>query len=378
MTPSSAAERLNDRGSSPAQCAVEGEVVVTVWRGGWVENRHRAHVAVTTATGALVAAVGDAARLTLVRSTVKPAQALTVLESSPELATRLDARDLALLCASHSAEPLHLQQATELLRKLALAESDLRCGGHPSLSDAVNRDWIRRGITPSAVCSNCSGKHIGQAAAARALTGSPADYHHFDHPIQGRVRQTLSELIELPVADIGWAIDGCNLPTPALPLQRLAMLYARLAQAADEVAQATFAGSAQPTARTQAMARLFTAMNLNSELVAGTGRFCTTLMTAYPGILIGKVGADGCYAAGLRAQAGDPLDDRAQALGVAVKVEDGNTLMVQAIVCEVLRQLQVPWSSELSVFHAPPIVNTVGQEVGHLEISLRLSAPIGD
>ena len=63
---------------------------------------------------------------------------------------------------------------------------------------------------------------------------------------------------------------------------------------------------------------------------------------------------------------------------MAVKVEDGNTLMVQAIVCEVLRQLQVPWSSELSVFHAPPIVNTVGQEVGHLEISLRLSAPIGD
>jgi len=368
---------MNDPRSSRAESAVEGEVVVTVWRGGFVENRHRAHVAVTAPTGALLAAVGDASRMTLVRSTAKPVQALAVLESSPALANALDDRDLALLCASHSAEPVHLNLATELLRKLELAESDLRCGGHPSLSDAVNRDWIRRGITPSAVCSNCSGKHIGQAAAARALTGSPLDYHYFDHPIQGRVRQALSELIDLSSENIGWAVDGCNLPTPAMPLQRLATLYARFAQAADEVAQAALAGGSQPTARTLAMARIFAAMNAYPELVAGHGRFCTALMTAYPGILIGKVGADGCYAVGLRAGASPLSLDHSQALGVAVKVEDGHNLMVQAIVCEVLRQLQLPVAAELSGFHAPPIVNTLGECVGHIEIALNLGVPSG-
>jgi L-asparaginase II len=178
--------------------------------------------------------------------------------------------------------------------------------------------------------------------------------------------------IDLSPAYIGWAVDGCNLPTLAVPLQSLATLYARLAHAADEMAQAALPGSALPTVRTRALARIFAAMNAHPELVAGHGRFCTALMTAYPGILIGKVGADGCYAVGLRAATEASSVHHSRALGVAVKVEDGNNLMVPAIVCEVLRQLQVPLTAGLRDFYAPPIVNTIGERVGHIEIALSL------
>jgi L-asparaginase II len=370
--PLSHADRRVDPLDARVSGFADGESMVTVWRGGIVENRHRGHVAVTTATGDLLASAGDPARVTLVRSTAKPVQALAVLEASPALADRLDGADLALMCASHSAEPLHLQGANALLSKCRLAESDLRCGGHPSLSEAVNHDWIRRGFTPTPICSNCSGKHIGLAGAAFALTGSAASYHLAEHPIQTRVRQTLSELIELPLTEIVWATDGCNLPTPAFALQRLAMLYARLADAADAVSAA--APPPIPLAsRTRAMARLFEAMHTHPSLVAGTDRFCTSLMQAYPGQLIGKVGADGCYAVGLRAGV---ASDRfgAEALGIAVKVEDGHPMMVQAIVCEVLRQLQLPLAHDLRRFAAPLTLNTVGEPVGHLEVTVTLSA----
>ena len=75
----------------------------TVMRGDRAENRHCAHIAVTDAAGRLLYESGDARRLTWIRSTAKPAQALAVLEASDGDDFGFDAAELALLCASHSA-----------------------------------------------------------------------------------------------------------------------------------------------------------------------------------------------------------------------------------------------------------------------------------
>ncbi len=346
------------------------EVAATTWRGEFAENRHRVHVAITDAAGRLLYRSGDAHRVTLVRSAAKPAQALAVLETTEPPEFGFDDGDLALLCASHSAEPIHLARAGALLVRLGLQESDLRCGAHPSLNDFVNRTWIRCDVVPGPLSSNCSGKHIGMLAAARALTGSVADYHQPEHLLQHRIRHTLAELVCCPVEQIGWAIDGCNLPTPALPLYRLAHLYAGLAAAAD---RAEGPRAATLPLRTHRLARLYRAIAQHPTLIAGTGRFCTALVTAFDGALIGKVGADGCYAVGIRASAVTHLAVAAGgALGIAVKVEDGAGAVVPSIVCEVLRQLALPVPAALASFCAPEMHNTVGLLVGRLELSLRL------
>ena len=115
-----------------------------------------------------------------------------------------------------------------------------------------------------------------------------------------------------------WAIDGCNLPTPAFPLDRLARLYMKLA-----------AAKADTAADTSPLARIYRAMTTYPELVAGEGRFCTLLMQAFDGALVGKVGADASYAIGVRRR-----EATQGALGIAVKVEDGNTTVLYAIVAE--------------------------------------------
>ncbi len=80
-----------------------------------------------------------------------------------------------------------------------------------------------------------------------------------------------------------WAIDGCNLPTPAFPLDRLARLYATIADAP--------AGTP--------LARIFDAMTKHPELVAGEGRFCTLLMQCFGGALIAKASASSATSASL-------------------------------------------------------------------------------
>ena len=241
---------------------------VVTYRGNAIENTHVAHVAVVDARGRLLARFGDPYRMTLARSAAKPAQALSVIETGAPERFGFDDADIALMCASHSSEDRHIERTRAMLAKVAAHESDLRCGGHPPLSDAVYRSWIKRDYTPTGVCSNCSGKHVGMLAGAQAIGAAIADYHLPDHPMQVRVKQVVADACGLRDDEVDWGIDGCNLPTPAFSLDRLARLYASLADGADAVE----AGGAV-TERVRALARLHRAITANPELVAGDGRY---------------------------------------------------------------------------------------------------------
>jgi L-asparaginase II len=128
--------------------------------------------------------------------------------------------------------------------------------------------------------------------------------------------------------------------------------------------------------RTQALARIYRAMTAYPELVGGEGRFCTVLMQAFDGVLVGKVGADGSYAIGVRASAQTAQLGAQGALGIAVKVEDGNVSVLYAVVAEVLALLGIGTAAQrakLDAFHAPRRVNTMGVETGRLGFSIRLT-----
>jgi L-asparaginase II len=335
-------------------------VAATVYRGDLVENTHTAHVAVVDAEGRLIHAFGDPSRMTLARSAAKPAQALAVLETGALDRFGFDDADLALMCASHNSEPRHIERTRAMLAKAHVTEADLRCGGHAPLSDALWKEWIRRDFTPTGVCSNCSGKHAGMLAGAQALGAAVRDYHLPEHPLQLRVKRTVAELCDLPDDRVQWAIDGCNLPTPAFPLDRLARLFMKMARANGEV---------EDTSRSKALARIYRAMTTYPELVAGEGRFCTALMQAFNGDLVGKVGAEASYAIGVR-----DTGTRGP-LGIAVKVEDGNTTVLYAIVMHVLAHLDIGHETQraqLAVYGNPPMRNTMGIETGRLVVSVPL------
>jgi L-asparaginase II len=353
-------------------------IAATVYRGDSIENTHLAHVAVVDASGRLLASFGDPFRMTLVRSAAKPAQALAVLETGALERFGFEEADLALMCASHSSEPRHIERTRQMLAKAHASETDLRCGGHPPLSDAVYVDWLKRDFKPGGVCSNCSGKHAGMLAGAQSIGATIDGYERPDHPLQQRVRHTVAHVCDLPDDAVQWATDGCNLPTPAFPLDRLARLFAKLAAAQDEVSKPVSAVAVAP--RTAALARIYRAMSKYPELVAGEGRFCTQLMQAFNGELIGKVGADGSYAIGVRASRQTEKAGASGALGIAVKVEDGNIGVLYAVTAELLGLLDIgtpEQRAKLASFHAPRMVNTMGVEIGQLGFSVALKGASG-
>lgn len=334
-------------------------------RNGIPENRHQVHAAIVSTTGTLLYSVGDPYRVTLARSAAKPAQALAILSTGALEQYNFDEADLALICGSHNSEERHLARARSMLQKASVEEKDLRCGGHAALSETVNREWIKRDYTPTAITNNCSGKHAGMLGGARALGAEIGDYHLPSSSIQRRVREVVEELAGLKTGAGGvvWGVDGCNLPAPAFPLRNMGRIYAAFAEAAGVVD----ARGEGVTGKERDMARIFRAMTRYPELVGGAGRFCTVLMLVFRGLLIGKIGADGCYGIGIRASEYTRRLGADSAVGIAVKIEDGNKEILYSAVVEILEQLDIgspDMRRELAAFHHPKIVNTAGVVTG--------------
>lgn len=352
---------------------VNSDDVVITDRGGIIENSHRIHAAIVDPEGNLQYAVGDPDRVTLARSAAKPIQTLAILETGAADRFHFDDADLALMCASHSSEPPHIARAQQMLERAGSKENDLACGGHPALSAEVNRSWVEQCFVPTGICNNCSGKHAGMIAGAICSGGTVAGYHEDSHPMQLSVKKAVEEMSGLSEDEVQWAVDGCNLPAPAMPLRNLALTYARLAEARDGPLENSNGQEASLSemlsARKHHLARIHKSMAMHPEMVGGTGRFCTVLMRAYEGALVGKLGADGCYGIAVRA----PPDSSSQtglgrnATGIAVKVEDGNIDIVYSAVMEILEQLNIgtkEMRQQLAAFHHPNIVNTAGVATG--------------
>jgi len=320
---------------------------VDVLRGGLVESRHRVHAVVADADGGLVWTAGDAGLVTFVRSAIKMFQALPLVEDGGVERYGLTTEEVAITTASHGGEPFHLDAVRALLRKAGCDEEALACGPHPPMHAASAEALRAGGVTPGRLHNNCSGKHAGMLALA-GLHGWPrVQYHLLAHPVQTRVLATLAEWTGVPHDALGCAIDGCGLPTFALPLDAMARGCARLSAAAAR-------GDDAP-------ARVLGAMTAHPAHVAGTDRLCTDLMRAAGGRVWAKVGAEGYYCAG--------VPDLG--LGIALKVEDGTWRAVEPALLAVLREagaIDDDVRAALETYAAPTILNTRGERVGGIRV----------
>jgi len=312
-----------------------------------VENIHMGSVAVVDVTGKLRWFAGDPHFMTFTRSALKPFQALPFVLANGPARLGLSQDELALLCASHSGEEKHVRAVASILAKIGLDEHHLECGCHaPLYYEAVGQHIpCDRSWTP--VQHNCSGKHSGFLAWCR-LNGAPtANYVAPDHPLQQAIRNTLAQVTGLPADSMPAGIDGCSAPNYALPLLRLAHLYARLAQGkADAQYGAAFDA-------------LYNAMTGHPDLVSGTARADLAYMSAGAGDWVSKAGADAVQTIGIRSAG----------LGIAIKIGDGASRALQCTVYSVLDQLGLLDQRQralLEHYRQPAIKNLRGTTVGEI------------
>jgi len=339
-----AAAPANDR--APAA----NPVLVEVWRGDIVESAHRGAAAVVDATGALVAQWGDIERPIYPRSAVKPLQALALLETGAAEAFRVSAEEIALACASHSAEPAHVTLAGGWLARIGLGPNDLECGAHPPLGRKPGEALIAAGQAPLALHNNCSGKHSAMLTTARHLGEPTKGYVNADHPVQARIRDLLSEMTGCELEQAPRGTDGCSIPTYAVPLRNLARAMAWLA-----------APQTLPPKRGEAARRIAQALVTHPFMIAGSGRFDTQVISRSDGAALVKTGAEGVY------MGAAPARGPRGAFGIALKIDDGATRASEVAMAGLLRYLEVlddaAWARLLAIAQ-PRLSNWRGIETG--------------
>ena len=324
------------------------EEFAQVWRGDVIESRHLGVAAVANAAGEVIAGWGDLDLVTYPRSSMKPFQALALIETGAADAYRLTSRHLALACASHRGERHHTELLGAWLAAIGCDVSDLACGPEYPKHRETEMRMLREGRDATPVHHNCSGKHTGFLTVCRHCGYAVEDYKNVDHPAQQHYLGVLADLGAPTGLRLG--TDGCTLPTPALSLADTARIGARFA-----------AGKAQ-AARADAIRRLIAAMGRHPEYTSGTGHAMVAMAEATGRRVVFKGGAEAFLLAFL------PKDG----LAVALKIADGNARARVPALLAILRGLGLIGEAEardLAPFATPPVLDSRGVKVGRIEAS---------
>jgi L-asparaginase II len=258
------------------------------------------------------------------------------------------------MCASHSGEPRHVEAVADMLARAGNTPEQLQCGVHPPLYYTAQDRLPPADATFTTLQHNCSGKHAGMLAWCRQCAAPVESYLAMDHPLQQAIRTAVAHLTGVAEGELVAGIDGCSAPNYAVPLDRLAHAFARLASDGEDERYGT------------APARLAAAMSSHPEMVSGERRNDLSLMQAGRGDWVTKVGAEGVQAIGVRSKG----------WGIALKVADGSARGLHPATVSVLDQLGLVDPEQRSVlasWRRPDIRNYRGVVTGCVEATVRLA-----
>ncbi len=318
--------------------------LIEVTRGAMVESRHRAAFAVSDTDGRIVLSAGDFEQPVYARSAIKPLQALPLIESGAAEAFALSNAEIALACASHGGEPRHVETVLAWLARIGCTSADLECGAHLPKNDMATQALLRSQADATPAHNNCSGKHTGFLTLARYMGVPTKGYIAYQHAVQQRVLGTLETMTGLDLGTVPRGIDGCGIPVIGVPLGNLALAFARLTDPRD-----------QPEARQIACERVCAAMAAEPFMIAGSGRYCTRVMTATGGDALIKTGAEGVYCGALPKLG----------LGIALKVDDGAGRAAEVLMGRLLHHFGVLDKTHADLL-TEPLHNCAGTRVGEV------------
>jgi L-asparaginase II len=320
---------------------------ILVYRGEYLESSHDVHIAVVNNEGKLLYSYGNPDRLTFPRSSMKPFQAVPLIETGAAEHFRYTPAELSLSCASHSGEQIHREAVLHILERIGLNEEALQCGTHIPRDIESYKQLLRDGKDLTPVFSNCSGKHSGMLATAVYMNEDVSTYREIHHPLQQRILVTIEDVCNIPKEEIQLSVDGCGVPVHQLPLSHAALGFARLAKTNKTLSPK----------RAVALETIRNAMMQHPEMVGGTDRFDTDLMKIYDGRVVAKAGAEAVQCIGLVEEG----------IGIAIKVEDGAPRATSVAAMEVLKQLGIGDQQifeDLKDYVIAPVLNARNDTIG--------------
>jgi L-asparaginase II len=286
-----------------------GEVLAKVTRGDLVESLHLGHLIALNADGSTYLSKGSPELPIYPRSAVKSLQAAAMLKAG----LKVNAKELAIICASHSGSQNQIDLITKMLTSRDISISQLKNTVDKPLGEKEKISWGEK--PASQLAQNCSGKHAGMLITCQQNGWDMNHYLDPNHPLQVAIKNEIEALSDEKVSAV--SVDGCGAPLFAISLIGLARAVSNLVKSKNHLYQ-----------------KIVLACTKYPQLVAGEGRLTTRLMQAVPGLFM-KEGAEGVQVCALS-------DGRV----IAIKIIDGSWRPVAPIIMEIFKRWGVEMPDE--------------------------------
>jgi len=278
-----------------------GDVLAEVTRGGVVESLHLGHLIILNSDGSTYLSKGSPELSFYPRSAVKSLQASAMLKAGLTVSDE----ELAIVCASHSGNQIHIDLVTKMLADRGIPLSAMGNASDRPLGEKEKITWGDKAGTQ--LTQNCSGKHAGMLITCQQNGWDLGTYLEMGHPLQIAIKNEIELLAGEKVSTS--TFDGCGAPLFAISLTGLAKTFSTLVKSNDLVYK-----------------QIVTACTKYPELVAGEGRLTTRMMRSVPGLFM-KEGAEGIQVCAL-----------SDGWVIAIKIIDGSWRPVAPIIMEVFKR----------------------------------------
>ncbi len=196
-------------------------------RDGLVEQEHFGYIVRADRTRVLEKVGEDRDYPFFLRSCAKPLQAALIVDYELDRVFNMTEEEIAICCASHAGESIHLNIVEGLLKKFGVSVQDLKCPIHEPISKTAKENLIRTGKTASEIHNNCSGKHSMMLGLCKLNNWDLKDYDDINHPLQQEIKKKIYSLCGIH-HDYPITKDGCGVPVHSMPLANMVKGYLNL------------------------------------------------------------------------------------------------------------------------------------------------------
>ena len=310
----------------------EPELLVEFVRDGLVEQEHYGFIVLADKNRAFDF-TGDAKNYPFyLRSCAKPLQASLLIDYGMDKFYDMTEAEIAICCASHAGEEVHVKTAKKLLNKIGLDESCLKCGLHKPLSKTEQTKMLLNSEPVHLLQNNCSGKHVMMLGLCKMKGWDINTYDKPEHPLQQAIKEQVYKLCQLK-KEYPITTDGCGVPIMSMPLTNMLHGYLNL--------------FCNPKYE-----KIKNAFLNNPYIIGGEDRSDTKIIENSKNI-VAKVGAGGlCIVVNTQTEE-----------AFVVKISDCNMQARELVVTKVLDNLHwahIPQDTEIKTIQ--------GQKVGNIEI----------
>ena len=330
----------------PLRCMTKINTYVT--RGKIIESIHKSKCVIKDYKYKTIFSTNNDNDFVYPRSSIKIFQAIPFIQSNACKKYNLSEKQIAISCASHCGEKIHLKVLENWIKKIKINKKLLQCGIHNPLNLESSNKLLLSGIKPNQLHNNCAGKHLGMISGCMMYNMSINDYVKLNHPYQKLIRKYLEYFTETKITKIQKSIDGCSAPQYAFPLKNLSIAMINLLK-----------NLIQKKDHTNEIKLLLKAIGKYPELTGSNNIYPCQLMAATKGKMFAKGGAEGILL----------FAHKEKKIGGIIKVKDGNERAIPSVANEIFKKLKILNSNELNIlskWSEEKIINHANIKVGEI------------